>query len=214
MTVCYTETMKKRAEHPDTFSTRRMEALTDGVFAIAMTLLILDIKVSDFGNIVTNTDLLNALVNESGSLISFVVSFLMLGSMWAVHTRQFEYITRTDRRLTMINTLRLLAVVFLPLTTSIAGAYADIMLGRVLLPLNFFVIIALGYWQWQHAVKNKTVLAPDISEQIASYATRRNLIISIIALAATILSLLIGQFAFLLFALSPILMKYSWRHRP
>ena len=116
---------------PQRFSTRRLEALTDGVFAIAMTLLVLDLKVENLGEAATNQQLWEALAGMQSNLISFIVSFLLLGSMWAVHVRQFEYIKQADRRFTMINTLRLLAVVFMPFTTSLAGAYPNIVLGRV-----------------------------------------------------------------------------------
>jgi uncharacterized membrane protein len=192
----------------DTFPTGRMEALTDGVFAIAMTLLILDIKVSDFGHVATNAELLSALRAEGDALLSFVISFLMLGSLWAVHTRQFAYITHTDRHLTMINTLRLLAVVFLPLTTSISSEYSHLELGRMLLPLNFLVIIALGYWQWLYATNGKHDLAVKMSKSVKEYAKLRNLAILILAIVVTVLSVFIGPWAFLLFILTPYAMKF------
>ena len=113
-----------------TFSTRRLEALTDGVFAIAMTLLVLDLTTSELGDLHSSADLWNALLQESSGFISFGVSFLLLGSLWAVHTRQFEFIKSADRRMLFINNLRLFTVVLVPLTTSLSASYDSLALGR------------------------------------------------------------------------------------
>jgi uncharacterized membrane protein len=186
----------------NTFSTRRLEALTDGVFAIAMTLLILDLHVQDLGQAASSGQLWHALTNMEGSITSFVISFLLLGSMWAVHMRQFEYIKRADRHLTMINTLRLLAVVFIPLTTSIAGNYSDTVLGRVLFPLNFFALAAVSYWEWAYAVNDKTKFYDNLTADNRRYLEARNRDIIIISFLVVILAIPFGEWAFLLFLLT------------
>lgn len=191
----------------EVFSTRRLEALTDGVFAIAMTLLVLDLKVTDIGTINTNQQLWQYFVNNQTSYISFVISFLLLGSMWAVHTRQFEFIKRTDRHLTMINTLRLLSVVLIPLTTSIASDYSNILLGRILFPLNFFLLAVISYWQWNYATKRKSEFSEGMDAEDKKYANTRNQAIVSIALATLILSAFIGQLAFLLFVVTPFIAR-------
>ncbi len=206
--ACYNRSMKKAGViSKDVFSTPRMEALTDGVFAIAMTLLILDINVKDFGDITSSAQLWAELVENNTGLISFTVSFLLLGSMWAVHMRQFEYIKRTDRYMTMINNLRLLAVVFVPLTTSIGGAFSNTELGRVLLPLNFLVLAVITYWEWVYAV-NSEHLANKVPDKIKRQASIRNLTIVFIGCIVTILSIFIEQWAFLVFIIMPLLTSY------
>ncbi len=189
-------------------STRRVEALTDGVFAIAMTLLVLDLKVTDLGSAASNGQLLEALSNMQANLISFTISFLLLGSMWAVHVRQFEYITKTDRHLVMINTLRLFAVVLIPFTTSIAGTYSYLPLGKVLFPINFFVMAVIGGWEWHYAVTSKNRLYGDsLTKQHKDYAAARNKAIITISFCVVIASLWAGQAAFILFFLTPIVMR-------
>lgn len=188
------------------FSTRRIEALTDGVFAIAMTLLVLDLKVSEFGNVTTSAELWNSLTAHDSGLISFVVSFLLLGSMWAVHMRQFEYIKRADRHLTMINTLRLLVVVLIPLTTSMASSYQDLVLGRVLFPLNFLLLAVIGAWQWNYAVSKKKFY-DDLSASVIANARRRNVVILTTAALVCVLSVFIGELAFLLFIITPLVLS-------
>lgn len=189
------------------FSTRRIEALTDGVFAIAMTLLVLDLKAASLGNINSSAQLVEALSNNLTVFSSFIISFLLLGSMWAVHVRQFEYIKRADRHLTMINTLRLLAVVLIPLTTSLAGTYPDIALGRVLFPINFLVLALLSYWQWRYAASTNK-LYDKMPEGTIEYAEIRNRAIVLQSAIVVVLAVWIGQVAFLIFLATPWFFKW------
>lgn len=186
------------------FSTRRLEALTDGVFAIAMTLLVLDLNVAELGNAASNQELWHALTGMSSNLISFVVSFLLLGSMWAVHVRQFEHIQEADRRLTAINTLRLLIVVLIPFTTSLAGTYSGLLLGEVLFPINFLALAIVSWWQWQYAAKH---LRNDMSAQARHKAVLRNSAVVIIATLVVVFAIFVGEYAFLLFVATPLAIR-------
>ena len=202
--------MKTTPLQPDQklFSTRRIEAITDGVFAIAMTLLVLDLKPDMLGHATTSRELFDALYAARSSITSFLVSFLLLGSMWAVHMRQFEYITRADRHLTFINTLRLLAVVMIPLTTSLSGAYSSLVLGRILLPINFAALAALGFWQWNYA---KRLHQDKLDKDIANYAAARNRVTLYIALLVIPLSVVVGELAFAAFIALPYIPSRTYR---
>ncbi len=183
------------------FSTRRLEALTDGVFAIAMTLLVLDLSTDTFGNIQNSADLYHALQGMSTNIMSFIVAFLLLGSMWSIHTRQFEYITRTDRHMNFLNTVRLLLVVLIPFTTSISASYSGVVLGRVLLPINFLLLALASFYQWGYAIDPKNKLYDDIPKEI-----RTNIIAKLTvfqALFVVIASIWIGNIAFLVFLFTP-----------
>ncbi len=190
------------------FSTRRMEALTDGVFAIAMTLLVLDISVDKLGEITTNQQLINSLTGDFGSsFISFIISFLLLGSMWAVHARQFDSIKFADRRLMMINNIRLLAVVLIPFTTSLSGTYPNLTLATILFPLNFMALTFLSSWEWNYAT-SKTDLydKKELSAKTIKFLKVKNKIFAGSSVIVTILSVFIGSWAFILFL--PV--SYIW----
>jgi uncharacterized membrane protein len=201
--------MRYKLNHEDQlFSTRRLEALSDGVFSIAMTLLVLDLDPRQLGNDLTSSQLLHAIGGGRDSIISFVISFLLLGSMWAVHMRQFEYIKKANRHLTMINTLRLLIVVIIPLSTSIAGRYSELVVGRILLPLNFFVLVLVSYWEWRYATHAKVKLAVDLPPGVQRTSDIRNKAMLILAFLVIIASAWIGDVAFLLLTLIPYMMRY------
>jgi uncharacterized membrane protein len=97
----------------------RVEAFSDGVFAIAITLLILDIKVpAGDGN-----DLWHALARQWPSYAAYVVSFLVIGIMWANHHQVFSYVARVDRVLLFLNLLLLMGVSALPWATAVVSGY-------------------------------------------------------------------------------------------
>ena len=185
----------------DLYSTRRIEALSDGVFSIAMTLLVLDLSVASLGDITTNQQLLSALNSElSTNFVSFIISFLLLGSMWAVHARQFDSIKYADRQLMTINNIRLLAVVLIPFTTSLAGRYPEIALATVLFPIDFMILTIISSWQWNYATSKPELYdKKELPEKTIKYLKIRNKIFASIAFIVVILSLFIGSWAFLLF---------------
>ena len=98
--------------------TSRIEAFSDGVFAIAITLLILEIKVP-----VHSTDLWHDLGKLWPSYMALVVSFFTIGVIWVNHHRQFQLFVRADRTLMFLNLLLLLWVVFIPFPTSLVAEY-------------------------------------------------------------------------------------------
>jgi uncharacterized membrane protein len=99
--------------------TARVEAFSDGVFAIAITLLILEIKVPhEAGH-----DLWRRLLEEWPSYFAFVTSFATIGIMWMNHHRMFNLIARIDSRLLIFNGVLLLGVTFIPYPTAVVAAY-------------------------------------------------------------------------------------------
>ncbi len=97
----------------------RVEAFSDGVFAIAITLLILEIKVPPHAG----DQLWNALGTQWPSYFAYVVSFLVIGIMWVNHHTVFSYIARVDRTLLFLNLLLLMGVAALPWPTALLADY-------------------------------------------------------------------------------------------
>jgi uncharacterized membrane protein len=129
-------------------STTRTEAYTDAVFAIAATLLVLDLTASTIGEVTTDAELWAALGAMMPSFIAFAVSFALLSMLWVIHARQFRDISRVDATLLWINNARLLFIVLIPFTTSLTADYSDLSAGRMLFPINVFLATLLGYLSW------------------------------------------------------------------
>jgi uncharacterized membrane protein len=105
--------------HPNT----RLEAFCDGVFAIALTLLIIDIKIPASEGIGTTRELWFAVRHLGPSIIAFVVSFAIIFITWVNHHRFFRLVNKSSARFVYANGFLLLTVVFMPFPTGLVGEY-------------------------------------------------------------------------------------------
>ena len=148
----------------DHWETGRMEAFSDGVFAIAITLLVLEISVpeSAFEN------LWSGIAHQWPSYLAYVTSFLTIGGIWGAHHGIFRRLQYANKRLMVINLLLLMAVAFLPFPTKLmaeaihtqgAARAAAIFYGASLLVIS----LLLGAL-WGSAVLDRSVLRPEVGE--------------------------------------------------
>jgi uncharacterized membrane protein len=100
--------------------TGRLEAFSDGVYAIAITLLILEIGVPAG----SEEDLLGALVDEWRSYLAYLISFATIGASWLAHSAMTEHLDAVDRTLLRLNLLLLLVVAFIPFPTRLLAEYS------------------------------------------------------------------------------------------
>ena len=121
----------------------RVEAFSDGVFAIAITLLVLTIAQP------TNyADLVGQLGHRWPSLAAFVVSFAVIGIMWLNHHSLFTHFERIDRGLFYLNMLLLLTITFLPYPTGVLGEALAKHHGAQTAAIVYAVCMALNAWAW------------------------------------------------------------------
>jgi uncharacterized membrane protein len=102
--------------------TTRLEAFSDGVFAIAITLLVLEIKVPTSAEIAAR-GLMTALADRWPSFVGYGISFVTIGIMWANHHALFTYIRRVDRTLMLANLVLLMGISFLPFPTAVLAEH-------------------------------------------------------------------------------------------
>lgn len=153
--------------------TARVEAFSDGVFAIAITLLILEIKIPSPGP----TQLSLQLLRQWPSYISFVISFAFIGIMWMNHHRLFTHIRRCDDGLLVLNLLLLLGVTAVPFPTAVLAAHLRQPGERmaVLLYNGTYVFIAICFnvlWGYASSEKRR-LLAPDVDRRSVHRITRQ-----------------------------------------
>jgi uncharacterized membrane protein len=108
-------------EQEKTFGKGRLEALSDGVFAIAMTLLVLDIRMPETSKGASIPELLHALKTLGPAFFSFVMTFVLSGSFWFLHHVTFHNTKYVTRGLVAINILFLMFVSLLPFSTGMLG---------------------------------------------------------------------------------------------
>lgn len=112
-----------RREHSET---QRIEAFSDGVFAIAITLLIIEIKVPPEGTLASSGGLPAALLHLWPSYLGFAMSFTTIGIMWANHHNIFKLVERADPLFIAINSLLLMCISFLPFPTGVLAEYVRV----------------------------------------------------------------------------------------
>ncbi|KQO93807.1 TMEM175 family protein [Leifsonia sp. Leaf264] len=199
--------MKRSRPAAATVSTRRLEAFTDGVFAIAATLLVLDLTVNDLSRATTDAELWQGLVDMWPAILSFAISFFLLCLLWSIHVRQFEYIIKVDGSMLVLNTVRLFGVVLIPFTTSLDSRFGDLTLGQSLLPLNFFWVVLFGYLLWIRATRPGAGLVDGLTPDETA-RSRRNALSAVILGALVVLAApLIGSWAFIAYAFDPVLSR-------
>jgi uncharacterized membrane protein len=141
--------------------TARIEAFSDGVFAIAITLLILEIRVPPQ----TQDGLLrDALRDLWPSYVAFLASFMTIGVMWLNHHRLFSFITKRDDGLIVLNLLLLLGITWLPFPTALLaehllGPHLDQQAAAIMYAGSFFALAIVFNVMWRYAIRRKIVSA-------------------------------------------------------
>lgn len=156
---------QKEIESRDEKETGRVEAFSDGVFAIAITLLILDVHVPR--DLPETTTLGDALLKQWPSYLAFLTSFALIGIMWINHHKLFTLIKRSDHLLLVFNTLLLVGATVVPFTTSLLAEYIGHSEQRVAAMVymgNFFVIAIFFNLLWRYAAHGHRLLAQDVPE--------------------------------------------------
>jgi uncharacterized membrane protein len=167
-------------------STGRLEMFSDGVFAIAITLLVLEIRPPE-----DTHELAHELGELWPSYLAYVISFLLIGLVWANHHAMFEHIVRADRPLLFLNVLLLMDVAFLPFPTAVmANAFQD-GAGERLAVVFYGVTLVVGsvFFNaiWQYARRQHRLLGAHTSVEEARQIGRRFLIGPILYSAGTAL---------------------------
>lgn len=152
----------------------RVIAISDAVFGVAMTLLVLEIKVPEVEG--SDKDLAMAFFNLMPKFLVYFLSFMTAGIFWMGQASQFEHIKKSDRNLIWINLIFLLFVSILPFTTAFLGDYIDFKFAIGIYWLNIFLLGLMLYINWNYAVKHGFV--EKEAEEEVGYAIKRRIIIS------------------------------------
>jgi uncharacterized membrane protein len=110
-----------------TMNKSRMEAFSDGVFAIAITILILEIKIP----VVPQNEVIKASISQLPKLLAYILTFIIIGIFWVAHNSMVHFFKKVDRSMLWLNLINLMFVCFLPYPTGLLGEY----------PFNRFAII-------------------------------------------------------------------------
>jgi len=130
----------------------RCEALTDGIFAVAMTLLVIELKLPEHGLVHSADELAAALLGLAPKAMSWALSFFILALFWIGHHRAFAWVRHADSRLVTLNLLQLAVVSLMPFSAALSGEYGGVLLSQVVFSTNMALlgILALLVLRYIH----------------------------------------------------------------
>jgi uncharacterized membrane protein len=141
--------------HSIVLSKGRMEALTDGIFAIAMTLLVLELKIPDLPKTASASELLQNIGHEGPAFFSFLVSFLYCGLLWVLHHLAMHFVRHLQIALVWLNLLFLMSISVMPFSCGLLGHFLRNPAAQEIYFGNMFAAAALLAVQWLVAKKKK-----------------------------------------------------------
>jgi len=175
-------------------TTKRIETLVDGIFAIAMTLLVLSLNVPQIPYPATNSQILDFLINMVPQFFIYFLSFILLATFWRINHSQFNIIEKTDQNLLWINVFWLLFVALVPFSTNLVGDYGYLTVPMVFFHLNLFLIGVLFNLNWYYAVKHNFV-HEKVSDEFIKSRQNINLTLPVCALIAIGFSFIVPEYS-------------------
>jgi uncharacterized membrane protein len=182
----------------------RLKDLSDGIFAFAMTLLILGIDIPKLPKEVTNTELLKHLALQWREIATYVISFLNIGNYWILHHTIFAYLAYTNRTLAQLNLIFLLTVTFLPYPTVLQGEYGRqsivALVYGITITINYALLLIVAWY----AYSKPELIDPEFHLPMKRALVLRLLLPLSLAIAGTVLAFFLVRLSFLFFLLVPL----------
>jgi uncharacterized membrane protein len=188
----------------------RIVNLSDGVFAIAITILVLDISVPDG---LSPTELPVQILDLAPKYLSYVISFLVLAIYWQAHHGVFKRITGYDGTLVWLNILFLMAIAFLPFPTSLLGEYGGEQVSVVIYAANAAVASLLLVAISWYAASGHRLVASDVDDEAERIQRAQGLavpVVFVLSIGISFFSPRAAMYSWLLLSITDSLVRRIW----
>ncbi|MGI8580659.1 MAG: TMEM175 family protein [Chitinophagaceae bacterium] len=178
------------------FQLERMILFSDAVFAIAITLLVIEIKVPEIAReLVTEHRLAQSLAHMIPKFVGFIISFMIIWLYWTVHHRMFGFVVNYNQRLLWLNLIFLLAVVLMPFSTAFWSEYISLLLNSpmIMYVSNICFLGFMNFFLWRYISNPKNKLTAGLSKPVAAYFSFRAIMIPIIFLVMALVYFFIDK---------------------
>ncbi len=150
----------------------RLKALSDGVVAVALTLLVFDIRLPPG---VPAADLAGSLLALGPELLIYLLSFAIIGSAWGSHQRMLGQISRGDGLLVWFTLLSMLPITLLPACASLLGDFPNQFVAVAVFAFDALAIQLTAYWLWRHASR-QALIDPSLDRRVVDGIGRRHVV--------------------------------------
>ena len=196
------------------FTLERIVFFSDAVFAIAITLLAIELRVPDLPAGQTDATFLEALADVLPALFAFVLSFTVIAAFWVGHYRTFRYVVDADGRLVAINFAFLFCIAILPFPTSIIARQGDLPSATIIYAAFGVATGALSTLLWVYPSRIAHLVSPTVTPSIARYVTYRAAVIPVMFALSIPVALVAPMLAWVMwFAAAPVQALVTRRYR-
>ena len=183
----------------------RVEALTDGIFAFAMTLLVTTLDFPSPDASLPPLTLAGLISGYFPDFLNYLIAFVVLAGFWIAHHALFHHIRFIDRTLLWTNVLSLLFVALLPFSTDLVGDYPDVPLAAIVFEANLLAIGLSLFLIWSYATAGSRLVEKDLDERTVRVHAQRTLVIPAVSALGILLALLGFTWTTLVYATTPAL---------
>jgi len=188
-------------------STHRLEALTDGIFAFAMTLLIISF---DIPATLKGIDAGSFIVSQSDKLFNYFLSFALLAIFWLVNNQISHHIRKTDAIHLWLNIITLMFVVFIPFSTSLISAHPDRTAGEFFFALNIFLVSISTQLGWVYAAQDRRLICEDLEEEHLSRGVKSGWVSPLVSGLAMIMAFVEPKLCSYMYLFIPVILWMPW----
>lgn len=189
-------------------TTRRLEALSDGIFAIAMTLLVLNLDIPPMSDAEAVTKLPGQLLELWPHFFALTLSFFLLSIFWIMHHRQFRAIKRVDETLLWLNAATMLFIIMIPFSTSLHGEYEATQTAALFFEGNLFLAGIASFATYWYATFNHRLIDQSLDPQQIKKGLIRTAAIPVASLLAIGISFITPQYSTLTYAFIPVALAF------
>lgn len=157
----------------------RIMALADGIFAVAMTLLVLDLKLPEGVKLATDAEVWNQLVDLKDRFLIYALSFIVLGTYWIGHHFQFHLVRRVDRALLWLNLLFLLFITLLPFSTNLLSDRSELHVPVVVYGMNLLLPSLVLLWHLRYLMKHPEIAHEGFASSRFAGVSRRTALVAL-----------------------------------
>lgn len=192
------------------FPKKRLEALTDGIYAVALTLLVLNLKLPSIS--LDSAQFINAIYGQLPNVLSWLLSFWVLVIYWEFQARLMECVSHVDNAFLRLDLIHLALISLLPFSTSLIGEHGQHTLSVFIYTANLWLISAVASLRVRYVIQHEFIRESDISALWLSEQMKTSLAMLVALSIALALSVVAPGYNLLVIFAAKIYLKIQGRH--
>jgi len=194
------------------FSTNRIETLTDGVFAFAMTMLVTGLDIPQLNGMIASYSVDKILFDLAPDFIHYILAFILLANFWWAHHERSHYLQSIDKHMILLNMMSLLFVGLIPFSTNLVGDFPLNTHAAIIFEVNLFILGLLSVFQWNHVLTSTMCQKPGVDFNEIILNREDAFIFPVLSLVGIVFALCAVPWSAFVYVVAPIyIIMVKWR---